>query len=394
MHGLLEEAAGDDTQVALRRFVDHHRVVEQVVRHQKTTHRVLLGNLARKLRGEAQRFSLVEEKLRQVLLWLLRDERDDTSHRVVPRAVACVGRRRRAGQFFFRQPHVDLRRKRDEPRLLLEVLSGKAIGVVDVKRSVVHLDTLPNLEVRDVDVLVLLVRGVHRSAQLGLSLGHAHALAEERETVAAAVERVLLADLNGVVRQKVHDHERPTLVLRCDQVVHNRVEPAHHAVLVHKLLHVRVDVSAVHHSFVVDLFVGSLGLRRHDVLLGQGLCERVLFCLGLCQCHILWLPEARVVLLRELVAVVYSDFAPEEVEVFADLEVIRRDEARPVRFPQLAPLQEIGGEAFVSLSADGGEDTTSAVARFRHGDLDGVILQVVEELELLYPVVLQIRLTD
>jgi len=73
--------------------------------------------------------------------------------------------------------------------------------------------------------------------------------------VPAAVQRVLLADLDGVVRQEVEDAERSALVLRQAEVVDDTVEAADLAVPLHELLHVRVHMAASQLHLAVEPLV-------------------------------------------------------------------------------------------------------------------------------------------
>mmetsp|Transcript_46396 Transcript_46396/g.138700 ORF Transcript_46396/g.138700 Transcript_46396/m.138700 type:complete len:437 (-) Transcript_46396:31-1341(-) len=316
-------------------------------------------------------------ELLDVLLGGLGDEVRHRAHGVIVGAVAGVGRRGRARHAALGQLHLHPLRER-AAELVAEVLPREIVRVVYEEVEIAQQrHAHAHLEVVTVDVLGVLPGPALGAVHLVLPDGHLRLPEEDREVVAAAVQRVLLPELNLVVREEEEDDEGPALELRRGDVVHHGEEPQHLPVVLHELLHVRVDVAAAKHHLAVDLLVGA-GLRRpRGPRRLPGLHEWV---------NLVWQTTAllhsrvAVVVARELVAVRDADGLPVDLQRGPDLQVLRLDVAAAGRGEAVAPDQLALGDA--------------AVVLLRLQDVAGVVLQVVEEDHLPDPVVLQVRLHD
>mmetsp|Transcript_763 Transcript_763/g.2075 ORF Transcript_763/g.2075 Transcript_763/m.2075 type:complete len:272 (-) Transcript_763:273-1088(-) len=227
------------------------------------------------------------------------------------------------------------------------------------------------------DILVLLA--ALRLRPLDLVGAHRHLpLAEEdREVVPAAVQRVLLPQLNHVVRKEEHDGEWPTFELRRGDVIHYRVEAQDPLVVFEELLHVCVDVPSAEHHLSVYLLVGS-GLHRRMGLHSLARLLEGIRLLGLGRP--LRAAGPLIELPCERVTVCDEDATAIDLEGGAHLDVLRLEVAPPGgREPMPADELALWDSAVVLLGLD---------------DLAGVILQVVIDRDLSNTEVFQVRLND
>mmetsp|Transcript_111056 Transcript_111056/g.265084 ORF Transcript_111056/g.265084 Transcript_111056/m.265084 type:complete len:738 (-) Transcript_111056:71-2284(-) len=374
VNSFLQEAARDNTQVPLRRLVDGHGVVLQVVADDENAVRILRFGI-RELGLEAQDLALLTEELHKVLLGHLGDEVRHRAHGVVPRPVARVGRSLGPGHGAVGQAHVDARIQ-IFVELPLEVPPSELICVVDEEGVVaqqLHCHVHP--EVVAMNKLVLLPRLRLRALHLVGAHRHLAAPEEDREVVPSAVQRVLLSDLDGVVRQEEHDGEGPALELRSGDIIHHSKEAQHLLVLLEELLHVRVDVAAAQHHLSVHLLVRP-GLYWRMALHGvAGLLEGIRL-LGLRRP--LGRPRLLEVLPRERIAVCDKD-APA-----IDLQGLSHSQVLSFQVPALRR-----GEAMATNQLALGH---AAVVLLGLLDLASVVLQVVVDRHLPHTVVLQVRL--
>mmetsp|Transcript_95299 Transcript_95299/g.246288 ORF Transcript_95299/g.246288 Transcript_95299/m.246288 type:complete len:573 (+) Transcript_95299:697-2415(+) len=371
VHRLLQELARDDAAITLRRLVDGQCVVEEVEIDDK--HAVsFLRFRVRDLRREAEHHAGVLEELDSVFPGRLRHERAHGAQGVVPGAVARVGRRRGARHSALGQAHVDGLAQLDA-ELRAVVLARERIRIVDEELVAEHGRRLSDAEVLGVDALLLEHGVLQGAAHLGIAALDAGPAEEDREVVPAGVQRVLLPDLHGVVREEQHDAEGPPLELGRRQVVHDGVEAADLAVPLHELLHVRVDVAAAKLRLAV-LPVGGLrdagsfhlDRRAHEVVRLQRLARSLVEAL------------LRIVVARPFVAIHDLDRAPVDVQNHAHGEVL--------------PHQVAAVGAGEAVATDELALRDATVVLLLLDDLARVVLQVVHDGAMPYPVIFQVRL--
>merc|ERR1719183_2013134 len=379
---LLQELAGDDSEVALRRLVDRHAIVPQVEVEHKPAQHVLRLRLG-KLRSEAEDLVIVVHELVEVLARRLGDQIQDRRHGVVPRTVARVLRRRRSRNLALRQAYIDLLLQ-PNTHLIREVLAREEVRVVDEELPVEEGDAATNVQILDLHEAGSIGNRVGWTRNLVVAPPHLAAAEKDREVVAAAIEGILLADFHGIISEEIHNGERTALVLRRKEVIHCREETADPAVVLHELLHVRIDVTTAKHHLTVQLFV--IPLQRRVQRLARGDIGGEVIAWNRLRVRLIH----RRVLLKvvrpcERVAVDQPDLLTVDNEILADDQIRRSDEdalrrRREAMTPDKRALREAGvidawlrdvHRVILKVIVDDGTTNTVVLhVRLRHGLLE------------------------
>jgi len=255
VHRFVQELARHNTQVALRWLVNGQGVVEEREVHHKEAINILRLWIGVPC-GEAQDFAIVVEKLLEVLLRWLWNQVNDGAHGVIPRAVAVVWRRDGARLSAIWKldiiPFIEL-----VAQNIFEVLTRELVRIVDEETGAHQGHVLADVQVMAVNKLGLLLHLALRTFYGHSSNWHPTLTEEDREVVSAAIQWVLLANLNLIVGQEEEDLEWAPLELWRRQVVHDAVETKNLPVHLEELLHVSVDVATTEHDLAVHLLIGT-----------------------------------------------------------------------------------------------------------------------------------------
>mmetsp|Transcript_11597 Transcript_11597/g.27031 ORF Transcript_11597/g.27031 Transcript_11597/m.27031 type:complete len:242 (-) Transcript_11597:828-1553(-) len=201
--------------------------------------------------SEAQDLAIIDVQLHKVLLWHCRHEVEDRLQRIFPRSEASVWR-----CLWSRHRPVWERNRlllfKLDVELFLEVLPSEGISIVDEEIHAIQTNEFTHCKVGDLNILIIL-----QSWDQGpfdgntISLGHAISLVEDWEVVSAAIQWILLSNLNSVVSQEVQNQEWASLKLRCSKIVNHCKETAYLAVPLEELLHAMIAVSATKQYLIV-----------------------------------------------------------------------------------------------------------------------------------------------
>ena len=325
------EFATDAARVLVADLVDLDGVVAAVEGDDELA--VLVIGLRRhQLRIEAQNVHVLLEHLFHVDLGRLGLKLDHVSHGVLicAETVVCRDRLvldggRRCGQANW---HLS------DALLLLVPALGPVIAVVDIAVTAVDLDLLAAADVLR-HVVLLVAEGHAWAVREDGSLGELLALEQLGEGGAARVLRVDLLNLNGVVRQEVHQSvELVTAIV--GEIFPEDLEGEDAAVVIEELLEAAVRSSTLQLHFDVVLELGLVGWGLLHVDHGTGVRERIIGVV---------LSRANIDSLvgevgsGELVAVNDAEDAVVHIQVHAELE-IRPVVVRSISLLELGTLEE------------------------------------------------------
>mmetsp|Transcript_101716 Transcript_101716/g.276508 ORF Transcript_101716/g.276508 Transcript_101716/m.276508 type:complete len:230 (+) Transcript_101716:1071-1760(+) len=205
-------------------------------------------------RSVAENLAVVEIQLLEVPFRGLRVQGIHRAKRVLHGAVPSVRRRRGPRDGALGEAGVHLRGQLPAAPLL-EIGPRELVRVVDVEVAPAQPLHRSHRQLRDVDILARGQLLVQRAAEPLRAPRDLASLEENGEAVPAAVQRVLLPNLEGVVREEIEDDERASLESGGAEVVDHGVEAADLPVPLHELLHVLVHVPAAEHRLAVQPLV-------------------------------------------------------------------------------------------------------------------------------------------
>mmetsp|Transcript_14653 Transcript_14653/g.34580 ORF Transcript_14653/g.34580 Transcript_14653/m.34580 type:complete len:218 (-) Transcript_14653:988-1641(-) len=165
MHALLQELASDNAQVSLRRLVNGHGVIREIVVEDKQSVNILwlwVGELG----CEAQDLARIVEELDKVLLHGLGNKTLHRSHRIVPGTEAVVRWCLRTRNCAVWKANIFGIIQADSDRVLV-VTSREAVGIIDVEGVSHQLCLQANVQILWRQELVpgpfLLQRSIHHN---------------------------------------------------------------------------------------------------------------------------------------------------------------------------------------------------------------------------------------
>mmetsp|Transcript_34120 Transcript_34120/g.107560 ORF Transcript_34120/g.107560 Transcript_34120/m.107560 type:complete len:660 (-) Transcript_34120:231-2210(-) len=258
--------AAHDARVAHRRLAHGDGVVLGVV-HDDELAVAVLGQVRRQPRGESQDDAALFLDLLEVAL---RRRRPDGAaaglQAVLLRAVAVVGRDVALDDDLVGRVVGVLDDLGDVQHLPVAhvVRAREVVGVHDLQRAPVEVDVGADAQVRPVVRLALAgapadAERVRGGAEAVAGLGHLAAAHELGEAVAAVVRVVHLQHLDGVVREVVVQREALEVAVELMAVVPDAEEPQHLPVVLQERLQVRRLLRLAQ----LRLHEGAHGARRH-----------------------------------------------------------------------------------------------------------------------------------